>query len=30
MGDRPFVLGSTCTIDPSSAPEMVRALREAV
>ncbi|MCX5673037.1 MAG: hypothetical protein NTU94_17115 [Planctomycetota bacterium] len=28
MGDRPFVLGSTCTIDPASAPEMVRAFRE--
>jgi len=28
LGDRPFVLGSTCTIDPSSAPEMVRALRD--
>jgi uroporphyrinogen decarboxylase len=28
MNGRPFVLGSTCTIDPASDPEMVRALRE--
>ena len=29
MKNRPFVLGSTCTIDTTSDPDMVRALREA-
>ena len=29
MGRRPFVLGSTCTIDPTSDPEVVQALRHA-
>jgi uroporphyrinogen decarboxylase len=28
MGTRPFVLGSTCTIDPTSDPALVRLLRE--
>jgi hypothetical protein len=29
MGGRPFVLGSTCTIDTASPPDMVAALRAA-
>ncbi|MCX5682422.1 MAG: hypothetical protein NT049_01900, partial [Planctomycetota bacterium] len=30
MAGRPFVLGSTCTIDTHAAPEAVRAVREFV
>lgn len=30
MGERPFVVGSTCTIDTTADPDVVRALREAV
>ncbi len=30
MGERPFVVGSTCTLDTRSDPEAVRAAREAV
>jgi uroporphyrinogen decarboxylase len=30
MGDRPFVVGSTCTIETTSDPEAVMAVREAV
>jgi uroporphyrinogen decarboxylase len=30
MGERPFVVGSTCTIDPGSVPETVRGIRDAV
>jgi uroporphyrinogen decarboxylase len=30
MGDRPFVVGSTCTIDTRSAPDLVAAVRAAV
>jgi uroporphyrinogen decarboxylase len=30
MGERPFVLGATCTIDPTSDPDTVMAIRKSV